>query len=153
MDTQKHPLTEAQAAVMAEIKATTEWAKALLAQPEPKPLDFDTLHRIWSTDMPTTLEYFFAPSPRSIDMPLDSSPGPRTGTHPLALDTVTLAGPQVAIDLRLHLPADAPMVDVVALITDLAERLNGYWEYHAPLSRSPGRFELHDLTLPQESRS
>jgi hypothetical protein len=47
------------------------------------------------------------------------------------------------------------MVDVVQVITDLAERLNGYWEYHAPLSRSPGRFELHDLTLPAapETRS
>jgi hypothetical protein len=40
------------------------------------------------------------------------------------------------------------MIDLVQIITDLAARLGGYWEYHAPLSTTPGRFELHDLTLP-----
>ena len=55
---------------------------------------------------------------------------------------------RIPIDLRLHLPADAPMIDLVALITDLAERLGGHWVYHAPLSAAPSRFELHDLTLP-----
>ncbi len=92
-------------------------------------------------------------------MLLDSSPGPRTGTHPLAspppFEKGGSGGISIPIDLRLHIPADAAMVDVVQVITDLAERLNGYWEYHAPLSRSPGRFELHDLTLPAapETRS
>jgi hypothetical protein len=101
--------------------------------------------------MPTTLEYFFAPDPRSTDMHLDSTPGPRTGTHPLAssppVEKGGSGGGSIPIDLRLHIPANAPLVDVVALVADLAERLNGYWEFHAPLNGSPGRFELHDLTL------
>jgi hypothetical protein len=100
----------------------------------------------------TTLSYFFTPHPRRADGPLDALPGPRTGTHPLAarVDDRPPAGQDVVvpIDLRLHIPADAPITDVVALITDLAERLNGHWDYHAPLSRSPGRFEIHDVTLP-----
>ena len=56
--------------------------------------------------------------------------------------------PIVALDLRLHVPADASMIALVELVTELAERLGGYWEYHAPLSARPGRFELHGLTLP-----
>jgi hypothetical protein len=59
-----------------------------------------------------------------------------------------VGGLSLPIDLRLHVPADAAMIDLVQIITDLAARLGGYWEYHAPLSTTPGRFELHDLTLP-----
>lgn len=55
--------------------------------------------------------------------------------------------PTVAIDLRLYVPADAPMITLVQLVTDFAEQLDGWWEYHAPLSTTPGRFELHGLTL------
>jgi len=136
-------------------------------------------------------------------MQINSSPGPRTGTHPLsgsrdpgergALAPCSEAvsrdpgergalapcfslrraaeqgaaeqgaaeqgasskqgadaprSPSIPIDLRLHVAADAAMIDVVQFITHLAESLGGYWEYHAPLSANPGRFEFHHLTFP-----
>lgn len=55
----------------------------------------------------------------------------------------------IPIDLRLHLPASARMVAVVHLITDLADRLGGRWEYRQPLTQKTGRFDLHDLHLPE----
>lgn len=97
-------------------------------------------------------------------MQINSSPGPRTGTHPLsgsrdpgergALAPCSEAvsrnpgSPSIPIDLRLHVAADASMMDVVQFFTHLAESLGGYWEYHAPLSANPGRFEFHHLTFP-----
>lgn len=96
-------------------------------------------------------------------MLLNATTGPRTGTHPCAARAEELPPPSrgragvgglsLPIDVRLHVPANAAMIDLVALITDLAERLGGYWDYHAPLSATPGRFELHEITLPpQEHR-
>lgn len=81
-------------------------------------------------------------------MRLNTSPGPRTGTHPLSVSH-DAGSPSVPIDLRLHVAADAAMIDVVQFITGLAESLGGYWEYHAPLSANPGRFEFHHLTFPR----
>lgn len=92
-------------------------------------------------------------------MQINSFPGPRTGTHPCstAYPTTTTDAPRspsIPIDLRLHVAADAAMIDVVQFITGMAESLGGYWEYHAPLSANPGRFEFHHLTFPRsETRS